>query len=477
MLVSVLNPKPLYLQVADNVAELISTGSLRMGDRVPSVRRLSRQQKVSVPTILRAYMELESRRLIEARPKSGFYVRPRLSEAVAEPSAAPRTSAAPWADFHPSTPIVRDLANPAFVPFGGAIPSPELLPMAKLTRITASIAREHSAEVLGYDPVPGSEKLRREISRRSLDWGCHLGADEFMITNGATEAIQLALRAITQPGDSILIESPAYYGFIHILNQMGLKAVAVPATAREGLSLEGVEAALKKRRISAILLVPSFSNPLGSMMSEESRKALLQITEKKNIPIIEDDIYGDLQHEGARPRCLKAFDADGRVILCGSFSKTLAPGYRVGYAVPGRWLNKMVHLKIASNWGSATLPALAVAEFLRNGGYDHHLRTIRRTYRDQVEKMREAVAAAFPAPVRISNPRGGFVLWVELPPQVDAMRLFADARKVGISIAPGPIFSPVGDFTNYIRLSCGFPWNAKMETAIGTLGKLISRMT
>jgi DNA-binding transcriptional MocR family regulator len=273
-----------------------------------------------------------------------------------------------------------------------------------------------------------------------------------------------------------LIESPSYYGFIQILNQMGLKAVAVPATARDGLNLEGVEAVLKKRRIAAILLVPTFSNPLGSIMSEESRKALLQITEKKNIPIIEDDIYGDLQHEGARPRCLKAFDADGRVILCGSYSKTLAPGYRVGYAVPGRWLSKMVHLKIATNWGSATLPALAVAEFLRNGGYDHHLRTIRRTYRDQVEKMREAVAAAFPAPVRISNPRGGFVLWVELPPQVDAMRLFAEARKVGISIAPGPIFSPVGDFTNYIRLSCGFPWNAKMETAIGTLGKLIGQM-
>jgi DNA-binding transcriptional MocR family regulator len=476
VLVSEQNTKPLYLQVADNVADLISAGSLRMGDRVPSVRRLSRQQKVSIPTILRAYMELESRRLIEARPKSGFYVRPRLSEAVGEPSAAHRTTAAPWADFHPSTPIVRDLSNPAFVPFGGAIPSPELLPMTKLSRITGNIAREYSGEVLSYDPVPGSEKLRREISRRSLDWGCHLGADEFLITNGATEAIHLALRAVTQPGDSVLIESPAYYGFIHILNQMGLKAVAVPATAREGISLEGVEAVLKKRRIAAILVVPSFSNPLGCQMPEEARKALLQMTEKKNIPIIEDDIYGDLQHEGPRPRCLKAFDGDGRVILCGSYSKTLAPGYRVGYAAPGRWLNKMVHLKIATNWGSASLPALAVAEFLRNGGYDHHLRTIRRTYRDQVQKMREAVAEAFPAPVKISNPRGGFVLWVELAPQVDAMRLFAEARKAGISIAPGPIFSQTGEFANYIRLSSGFPWNAKMEAAIGTLGKLIAGM-
>ena len=465
--------KPLYQRVADDVAELIASGSLRAGDRVPSVRRLSRQQKVSIPTVLQAYVTLENLRLIEARPKSGFFVRPRLADALAEPSESGKTIAVPWQGLHTTTPIVRDLTDPDFVQLGGALPSPDLLPGTKLGRILASLAREHIAEAMSYDSVPGCAKLRREISRRSLDWGCHLGAEEFIILNGATEGFHLALRAVTKPGDKVLVEAPTYYGLVHILSQLGLKAVAVPASARDGLSIDGVERALQKHRIAAMVVIPNFNNPLGSLMPEENRLALLHLASKRRIPIIEDDIYGDLQFEGTRPRCLKALDREGLVLLCGSFSKTLAPGFRIGYIAPGSHYEKIVHLKTASNLSGASLPAMAVAEFLRNGGYDHHLRRIRRTYRDQVQKTREAVAEAFPEPVKISNPRGGFVLWVELPSTVDAIRLFAEARKAGISIAPGPIFSPIGDFRNYIRLSCGFPWDKKIEWAIGQLGQMV----
>ena len=474
--VRTIDEKPLYLQVADSVAELIATGSLRAGDRVPSVRRLSEQQNVSVPTVLQAYLVLENRRMIEARPKSGFFVTPRLSDSLAEPAVSRRTSAVPWGDFHPSTPIVRDLVDSRLVPLGGAVPSPDLLPGAKLARIVGSLAREHMAETISYDPVPGSLTLRREISRRSLDWGCHLRSEEFIVVNGTTEGLNLALRAVTKPGDTVLVESPTYYGLVHILNQIGLRAVAVPASAREGLSIDGAERVLRRQKIAAIALIPNFNNPLGSLMPEANRRALLELAVRRRIPIIEDDIYGDLEHEGARPRCLKAADKEGLVLLCGSFSKTLAPGYRVGYISPGLFHDRIVHLKTATNWGNATLPALAIAEFLRNGGYDRHLRKIRRTYRDQVQKMREALAVEFPEPVKISNPRGGFVLWVELPATVDAMQLFAEARKAGISIAPGPIFSPVGEFANYIRLSCGYPWNSAIERAIAVLGRLVFRM-
>jgi DNA-binding transcriptional MocR family regulator len=472
-----IDEKPLYLQVADTVADLISTGSLRAGDRVPSVRRLSGQQKVSIPTVLQAYMVLENRRIIEARPKSGFFVKPRLSEFLPEPAVSGKMSTIPFADFHPSAPLVTDLVDPALVPLGGAIPSPDLLPGVKLARIVGNLARERTALAVSYDLVPGSLTLRREISRRSLDWGCHLSSDEFVVVNGATEALYLALRAVTKPGDTVLTESPIYYGLLHILNQIGLKVVAVPASAREGLSIEEAERAVRRHKIAAIATIANFNNPLGSAMPEANRVALLQLAFKRRIPVVEDDIYGDLQHEGSRPRCLKALDKEGLVLLCGSFSKTLAPGYRVGYISAGLFHDKIVRLKTAVNLGGATLPALAIAEFLRNGGYDHHLRKIRRTYRDQVQRMREAVATEFPEPVKISNPRGGFVLWVELPPKVEAMRLFDEARKAGISIAPGPIFSPVGAFPNYIRLSCGFPWSAKIERAIGVLGRLIARQT
>jgi DNA-binding transcriptional MocR family regulator len=474
--VRTIEPKPLYLQVADGVADLIMTGSLRAGDRVPSVRRLSEQQNVSIPTVLQAYIVLENRRLIEARPKSGFFVKPQFSQTLPEPAVSGNTSAVRSADFRPCTPIVRELMNPNLVPLGGAIPSPELLPGAKLARIVGRLAREHTVETISYDPVPGSLTVRREISRRSLDWGCHLSSEEFIIVNGATEGVNLALRAVTKPGDTVLIESPTYYGLVHIINQIGLKAVPVAASAGEGLSLDGTERALRRHRIAAIAIIPNFNNPLGSVMPEQNRLSLLQLAGKYRIPIIEDDIYGDLQHVGVRPRCLKALDNDGIVLLCGSFSKTLAPGYRVGYISPGVFYDQIVHLKTATNWGNATLPALAIAEFLRNGGYDHHLRKIRRTYREQVQKMREAVAMEFPQPIKISNPTGGFVLWVELPATVNAMQLFSQARKAGISIAPGAIFSPTGDFSNYIRLSCGFPWSNKIERAIAILGRLVSRL-
>lgn len=468
--------KPLYLKVADGVEELIRSGTLRAGDRIPSVRRLSRQQKVSIPTILQAYMLLEDRRIIEARPKSGFYVRPRLADAMREPITRARTPAAKTlAGFDPMMAILRDIGTGGLVPLGGAIPSAELLPGARLARIAAKVAREMTDECVNYDPAPGSARFRAEISRRSMDWGCYLGADEFLVTNGATEALYLALCAVTKPGDSVIVESPVYYGLLAILSRLRLKAVAVASSAAGGISIEGVRAAIRKHRIAAIALIPNFSNPLGSLMPEDARGELVREAGRHRIPLVEDDIYGDLQHEGSRPRCLKALDVSDNVILCGSFSKTVAPGFRAGYLAAGRHREKVLRLKMAVSFAGASLPALTIAEFLRTGGYDHHLRRIRRTYREQVQKMREAVAVAFPKGTKISNPLGGFVLWVELPGRVDALRLYSEARAAGISIAPGQLFSPAGEFRNYIRLSCGFPWSPRIEQAIETLGQLAGR--
>jgi DNA-binding transcriptional MocR family regulator len=473
--VQVKTEDPLYLRVADQVAGLIDSGTLRPGDKIPSVRHLSRQQKVSIPTVLQAYVMLENRRMIEARPKSGYYVRPRLSTQIEEPGGA-RAQSTPrsWKNYNPMMSIVHNLANPELVPLGGAIPSPDLLPGTRLSKIVGAIAREMTNETLTYYPPPGSAALRKEISRRSVDWGCMLKPEEFIITNGATEALYLALQAVTKPGDSVLVESPTYYGLLNILNQLGLKALTVPSSPREGVSLDSVQRVIKK--VAAIAIIPSFSNPLGSLMPESNRQELLSIAEKHGVPVIEDDIYGDLQHEGERPRCMKAWDHSDNVILCGSFSKTLAPGFRIGYVVAGKHHEQIIRAKTIMNFGNSQLPALAVAEFLRTGGYDHHLRRLRRTYREQVLKMREAVAEAFPKDTRISNPAGGFVLWVQLPKNADSQDLFDQAQEAGISIAPGRLFSPCGEYGNFIRLSCGFPWNTRMENAIGQLGQMVHRL-
>jgi DNA-binding transcriptional MocR family regulator len=467
---------PLYLQLADNVEGLIAAGTLRAGDRVPSVRSLSRQHRVSVPTVVQAYTLLESRRVIEARPKSGFYVRPRLAASLNEPALSNRRPAVrDLTGFLPMMSMLHDIADPRLVPLGGAIPGADLLPLDKLARITATIARRETRAAVAYDPAPGCPRLRKELSRRSLDWGCCLDADRFVLTNGTTEALHLALRAVTKPGDTVLVESPGYYGLLHILGQLHLKALPVPADAASGLSLDQTAAALARGKVAAIALTPNFGNPLGSLMPEANRRALLALASRHGIPVIEDDIYGDLPHEGARPPCLKSLDTEDHVILCSSFSKTLAPGYRVGYLAAGRHLERVLALKMALNFAGASLPALAVAEFLRTGGYDHHLRRLRHTYRQQVARTRDAVAREFPADTKVSNPTGGFVLWLELPKGTDAMAIFQSAREAGISIAPGHLFSPAGEFSHCLRLSCGFPWSPRIETAIATLGKIVTR--
>jgi DNA-binding transcriptional MocR family regulator len=465
---------PLYLQLADRIQSLIKAGTFKPGERIPSVRHLSAQHHVSIPTVLQAYLTLEDRRMIEARPKSGYFVRNHLDDPQRPATRSRRQlQSRSLAQFPPLMSLVHDVANPHLVPMGGAYPSPELLPGAKLARVTSTVARSHTHQIISYDPVPGCPLLREEISRRSIDWGCALSPDDFIITNGATEALHLALSVTTQPGDTVLIESPSYYGVLTILSHLKLRAIAVPACPERGLDLKAAARILQRDRIAAMVLMPNFNNPLGSLMPEANRIELLSLAAKHHLPIIEDDIYGDLQHQGERPAALKSLDKNQQVLLCGSFSKTLAPGYRVGYISAPRYQNKLVQLKTAQNFCSAPLPALTIADFLKNGGYEHHLRALRHAFQVQVRQMREALLAQLPHESRISNPGGGFVLWVELPKQVDTLTLFHQARHAGISIAPGHLFSPAAEFKHHLRISCGHPWDHAMEKAVAQLARMI----
>lgn len=467
--------KPLYRQIAARMESMIEAGSLRVGDRIPSVRQLSVQHRVSVPTVMQAYSLLESQYLIEARPKSGFYVRPRLANKLTEPRTANhKSSVSSLSDFASVLSMADDMLHPALVHFGAALPGDELLPMEKLARLTSAVLRRSPSASINYDPAPGSIALRKELSRRSLDWGCSLAPDDFIITVGASEALHLALLAVTKPGDTVLVESPAYYGTLGLLAQLKLNVIAVPSAAG-GLDIDAVKSAFEKHRVSTLLVIPNFSNPLGSLMPLENRRALMAIAAHHGVPVIEDDIYGDLPHDGPRPHCLKAMDGADNVLLCSSFSKTLAPGFRVGYIAAGKHHQRVLELKNTFNLGGASLPSLAIAEFLKTGGYERHLRKLRHTYRQQVCKMRETVAGVFPENTKVTNPSGGFVLWLELPEGIDVLPVFAEARAAGISFGPGPLFSPDGRFGNCLRLSCGHPWTSKMETALGTLAKMFHR--
>jgi DNA-binding transcriptional MocR family regulator len=461
----------LYEQVALRIAGLIAQGTFQTGSRVPSVRSLSRQFTVSKTTVLEAYALLEDRGMIAARPQSGYYVCPRLPEplrAGGAPLPAPRPTAVDMGDL--ALMIYRDGGDPGLIQLGAAIPDPRNLPAERLTRMLAAETRRYREESLSYERPAGSIRLRTQIARRMLHAGCTVSPDDIIVTNGCTEAVSLALRAVCAPGATVVVESPTYFNTLQTIASLGLKALEIPAHPERGLNLETLRFVLEQHKVSACLFTCNFSNPLGSLMPDDGKRELVELLARHDIPLIEDDIYGDLTLAERRPTMAKAYDSREAVLLCSSFSKTIAPGYRVGWIVPGRFAARVERLKTVTSLTSAVPPQLAMAEFLANGGYDAHLRRLRRIYSRQLALLGQAVGNAFPEGTRVSRPEGGFVLWVEMPEAVDSVRLYEIARERGITFAPGPIFSARPDrYRNFLRLSAAF-WSDQVADGIGLLG-------
>jgi len=469
--------QPLYEQVAERVTSLIDQGTLRPGERIPSVRRFHRQLGISISTILQSYFLLEDKGLIEARPQSGFYVRLRARELPPEPkTTSPSPSATRVGIGEFAADVHEAIMNPTIVPLGAATPSPELLPTKKLNRFLGAVARRAEVGSNRYDSPQGNQELRHQIARRSLDWGCNLSSADIVTTFGCTEALNLCLRAVTKPGDTVAVESPTYFGFLQILESLNLKALEIPTHPRDGICLDALEKAVKKQRVAACFVVANFHNPLGGCMPESNKKALVEMLGRKEIPIIEDDIYGDLHFAQERPKTLKSFDKHGRVLLCSSFSKTLSPGYRVGWTAPGKFMVQVRRLKLTNSISTATLPQMAIAQILQNGGYDHYLRQIRKAFATQVQLMTQAIKKYFPEGTRVTRPMGGFVLWVEFPRAVNAIELYRRALEKNISFVPGPLFSAKRQYQHFIRLNCGYPWSDRIEQALITLGQLAAKM-
>ena len=475
-----LETTPLYHQLADQIHELIRAGTLRAGDRVPSVRRLSNQQRVSVSTVLQAYQRLEDIGVIEARPQSGYYVR-RLSAAVQEPESSRPPKRALNVEVNDlADAVLAHASDPGFVTFGSACAAPELFQLERVRRVLSSLARRDRGALGRYGLPPGTERLRRAIARRALEWGCRTDHRNFVTTTGCMEAINLALRAVTKPGDLVALESPTYYGFLQILQSLGLRALEIPTHPRSGISLEALELALAEHPVKAVLVMPNVSNPIGASMTDAAKKRLVELLAEKNVPLIEDHIYAELQFDAASSRSpgrpAKAFDRSGNVMLCSSFTKTLAPGLKVGWIEPGRWRDSVRMLKFVSSGGQNELVELAVAELLESGGYERSLRQLRRRFESQVDVARGVIAESFPRGTRATRPAGAYIVWVELPKGCDTVVLFEKLLERGITIAPGPMFSASQRYRNCMRLSVGQAWAEKHERALREVGRLAQEL-
>ena len=466
---------PKYQQVADRLNRLIEEGVFGPGAPAPSVRKLSQQWKVSITTVLKAYYLLEARGLLVPRPRSGFYVSNRLPSAPPEPALSdpqPDPSTVGMRELITMI-VLRDTLNPQLTQLGAAHPAPELTATRHLNRHMASAARRMGDRAGLYMTPPGDKPLRQQIVRHAVDAGCSLDADEIVITSGCGEAVSSCLQAVCRPGDTVAVESPICFDVFQYLENLGLKALEIPTHPRDGISLEALDNGLAKHEVHACLIISNFNNPLGISISDDKKRALAALAQTHDIPLIEDDINGDLSFDDERPTLIKTWDKDEHVLLCSSFSKTIAPGYRVGWIASGKYIEQTKKQKLLTSLASPSPTQLAIAEFLDVGGYDHHLRKVRKQYSIRSAQMADAVGRYFPEGTRVSKPEGGFTLWVELPERVDATGMYTMAIRKGITIAPGSVFSTTQNFNHCLRLNAAF-WSDDYLWAIQQLGESAS---
>lgn len=466
----------LYESLADDIAHSIQSGILKFGERLPSVRQASAHRGVSPSTVFEAYYLLEARGLIRARERSGYYVTARSAALPPEPCMSmPLDGQSKPVDVSELVfEVLQSTRTRNLVPLGSAFPSPLLFPLPKLAKAMSGSVQRMDPWCTVDDMTPGNLSLRRQIALRYLVDGLQIHTDEIVITNGALEALNLCLMAATRPGDTVVIESPAFYGALQALERIGLRALEVPTHPRDGIDLPALELALNTHQPKACWLMSNFQNPLGSLMSDQKKRDLVELLSRYDVPLIEDDVYGELYFGSQRPVSSKAFDTKGLVMHCSSFSKCLAPGYRVGWAIPGRYIQAVARNQLTTTLSASAPAQLALAEYLMKGGYDRHLRQLRHALSVQQNKFIQAVMRYFPSGTRATRPDGGYFLWLELPESVNALEIHRQALSLGISIAPGPMFSAQRAFTNCLRLNYGHPWDARIEAAVKILGQLVT---
>lgn len=470
---------PLYLQVAGGLEKMIDDDVLKIGDKLPSVRVLSDEYGISMGTAFQAYYHLEGKGLIEARPKSGYYVRfnqKRFPELPKMTQPDPLSHDVSVKEMIAS--IYSDIAshNARIINFALAVPDPSLLPAAKINKSVMQALRNSKDSCISYEHTQGNAELRKQVAKLAFNWGGKVKPDDIVITGGCLEAITLCIKAITQPGDTVAVESPNYFGIFQALENLGLKVVEISSSPVTGLDLEGLQQAIKKYPVKACIVIPNFNNPLGGCMPDENKKKLVEIISQKNIPLIEDDIYGELYFGKTRPRTCKYYDTKGLVMYCSSLSKSLSPGYRIGWTIPGKFLEQVKQIKRINNISSPTLTQAAMAHYLQHGRYEYHLKTIRKALHTQSLRYLQAIIDHFPEDTKVSRPHGGFILWVQLNKKVNTFKLRVEAMKHHISIVPGKIFSASCNYNNCIRISFGKPWDDEADYGLMILGKLIKKM-
>ncbi|MCB5186436.1 PLP-dependent aminotransferase family protein [Methylobacillus caricis] len=466
----------LYVSFAARIRAMIDEGVLRPGDKIFSVRQASQKYSLSISTVLRAYLLLEQEGVISSHPQSGYYVTPRKR---LQKRGSPLAKDINLSEVDASNLVLTTLKSIrefGTVPLGSPFPDPQLFPLKKIHQYEKALTGDEGEWGVLSDLPPGNEMLRQQIARRYLENGMDISPDDIVITHGATEAITLCLQAVAKAGDTIALEAPGYYALAHTVERLGMKVAELRTDPHSGIDLDALRATADNVRIAAVILTTNFQNPLGFVMPDEKKQALVKFLAEQKIPLIEDDVYQELYFCEKAPKPAKAFDQYGLVLHCSSFSKSLAPGYRVGWTVAGRYREVVERLMFLNSLSLPSAPQIAIAKFMQRDSYEQHLKQLRHTLRSQYILIRNVIEESFPPGTILSIPRGGYVIWIQLPQGIDALKLYRQAIDNGITVAPGTIFSRKKDLTNFIRLNFSHLWTLAIEQAVRDVGAMVVKL-
>jgi len=469
--------EPVYIEFANKIAAMVDSGIYKAEDKLPSLRSLHKENGLSIGTILQSFNYLIDKGLITSREKSGYFVNHRPGKKLPVPQALPVSLSERSVHIDKLLRKLRaDGVGRNFVSFANAQPDNRLLPFNSIKRVIQQTSRDVSGGYLMLESRYGNVQLREEIAKRSFLWKGSTHADELIITNGATEAILCSLKAVTKPGDTVLVQDPCFYGIMQVLECLDLKIATIPSHPETGISINDLKTACKKLNIKACVLVSNFNNPDGASISTEGKKQIAEFANTHHIPVIEDDLYGELFFKGSRPDTIKAYDTDGWVMYCNSFTKTLVPGFRIGWCAAGRFAYEVARIKSMHNGSTSNFSQQVVLQLLSSGSYERHLQKFRIELNKNLVRTTNLIEQHFPEGTKITRPIGGLVIWVELPENINAVAFQEKAFQHEVSYAPGEIFSAKGDYQHYMRISYCNLWENKVEKALIKLGQLLSEI-
>ena len=451
-------------QLAHNIRVLIENQTFTAQQKLPSLRDQAADSGLSLMTVMNAYQSLEAQGLIYAREKSGYFVSPH-NHTFSSPTTAVK--------LHQDVSInslvfqyLKSIQSKTILPLGSAFPADDLVCSKKLIQIMAQLAREPNSYTQHESLPPGKLALRQLIAQRYNMHGVKTHADDIVITSGCLDALNLALQAVAQAGDYIVLQQHIFYGAWQAAERLGLKVITLPEHPIHGFDLDAFEKILQQYPIKVCWFMLNSHNPIGFNVSNEIKAKIATLIHEYQVYLIEDDVYEELYFSSTRPLPMKYFDHDNWVLHCSSFSKTLGASFRLGWVHAGSFSAKIQHLQLMSTISANSLLQQALVEFISKHHYEKHLRQLRKNLEKQKKLFFKYLEQNLPKGCEIYYYHSGYFLWIKLPPQLASMNIYQALIERNIAIAPSPLFCVFSEQRQGLRLNCSFAWTAEIQQAL-----------